>query len=200
MKVTAVLKMPKSAKELGVFAQHVVTSLTNNLSFPSPSPALPAIAEDISALEAAESAVLGRTKGAVETRNLKLAAVRTDLEHLLSYVQQVADANPTAAEQAIQSAGMSVRKLTLHNKAPIAVSQGAVSGEAHLTAKAAAHRASYEWQYSTDQKTWTGAAVTLQAKTDVTGLTVGTTYFFRVRPVLASGGQNWSPFVSLVMN
>jgi hypothetical protein len=200
MKITAVLKMPTSAKKVAAFAQHVVTSLTNNPSFPSPTPPLATISADIDALDTAEAAVLSRTKGAVEVRNLKLAAVRSDLEHLLSYVQQVADANTTTAEAVIQSAGMSVRKVTLRNKAPLAVSQGKVAGEAHLIAKSAGHRAAYEWQFSTDQKTWTNAPSTLQAKTDIPGLTVATTYFFRVRPVLDTGEQNWSSLVSIVMN
>jgi hypothetical protein len=95
---------------------------------------------------------------------------------------------------------MSVRKVTLHDRAPIAVSQGTPAGTAHVVAKAAARRASYEWQFSIDQKTWTNASSTLQAKTDITGLTVGTTYYFRVRPVLASGEQDWSSLVSIVMN
>lgn len=200
MKVSAVLKMPKSAKKVTSFAQSVVTALSDNASFPSPTPALATVNADITALEAAESAVLSRTKGAVQTRNLKLAAVHTDLQHLLSYVQQIADANLTTAESVIQSAGMSVRKVTLHDKAPVAVRQGTPSGTAHLVAKSAGRRASYEWQYSTDQKTWTNAPSTLQAKTDITGLTVGTTYSFRVRPVLASGEQNWTSVVSIVMN
>jgi hypothetical protein len=67
----------------------------------------------------------------------------------------------------------------------------------HLIAKAAAHRASYEWQYSTDPKTWTVLPVTVQAKTDVVGLTVGTTYSFRVRPVTLTGEGNWTQVVSL---
>jgi hypothetical protein len=200
MKVSAVLKMPKSAKKVSTFAQSVVTALSDNASFPSPTPALATVSADITALEAAESAVLARTKGAAQTRNLKLAAIHTDLEHLLAYVQQVADANVTTAESVIQSAGMSVRKVTLHNRAPIAVSQGTPAGTAHLVAKSASRRASYEWQYSIDQKTWTNAPSTLQAKTNISGLTVGTTYFFRVRPVLATGEQNWTPLVSIVMN
>jgi hypothetical protein len=200
MKVSAVLKMPKSVKKLTPFAQSVVTAMSDNASFPSPTPALATVSADIAALETAESAVLSRTKGAVETRNLKLATVRTDLEHLLAYAQQVADGNLTTAESVIQSAGMSVRKVTLHDRAPLAVKQGTPAGTAHLAAKAAGRRASYEWQYSTDQKTWTNAPSTLQAKTSVTGLTVGTTYAFRVRPVLASGEQNWTALVSIVMN
>src|SRR5580658_1595168 len=68
MKITAVLKMPLSAKKVGAFAQHIVTSLTDNASFPTPNPPLATISADVAALDAAEAAVLSRTKGAAETR------------------------------------------------------------------------------------------------------------------------------------
>jgi len=51
------------------------------------------------------------------------------------------------------------------------------------------------WQYSLDQKTWTAMPVTLQAKTDVSGLTSGTTYAFRFRSVLKVGEATWSQVV-----
>jgi hypothetical protein len=72
---------------------------------------------------------------------------------------------------------------------------GPVPGTAHLVAKSAGHRSAYEWQYSLDQKTWTAMPVTLQAKTDVSGLTSGTTYAFRFRPVLKTGEATWSQVV-----
>jgi hypothetical protein len=94
---------------------------------------------------------------------------------------------------------MSVKKLTLRNKPDLAATLGPVPGTAHLVAKAAAHRVAYEWQFSLDQKTWTSAPTTLQAKTTVSGLTSGSTYFFRVRPVVKTGEAAWSQIVSLLV-
>jgi hypothetical protein len=95
----------------------------------------------------------------------------------------------------IHSAGMAVKKLTARNKADLAVTPGPVPGTAHLVAKSADHRSAYEWQYSLDPKTWTAMPVTLQAKTDVSGLTSGTTYAFRFRPVSTAGAATWSQVV-----
>jgi hypothetical protein len=39
----------------------------------------------------------------------------------------------------------------------------------------------------------------MQAKTDLSGLTSGTVYFFRVQILLPSGEQNWSQVVSLLV-
>jgi hypothetical protein len=117
--------------------------------------------------------------------------------HERNYVQEVADANPGTAQSIIESAGMGVRKVAVRTKADLAVRPGASPGSAHLTAKAAGKRAAYEWQYSTDQKTWTDAPTTLTAKTDIVGLTAGTTYYFRFQAVLKAGEGAWSHLVSL---
>ena len=195
MKISAVLKIPKSAKKVAPFTQSIISALTGNASFPSPVPPLATVSADLAAFEASESAVLLRTKGAAEARDVKLATLRTDLEHILAYVQSVADTNESTAQAVIQSAGMAVRKAATRNKAPLEVEQGAVSGSVKLAAKAAAKRASYEWQYSQDQKTWTALPVTLQAKTTLEGLTPATTYAFQVRIVTKDGQGNWGQSV-----
>src|SRR5580704_3932372 len=184
-KAIAVLKVSNKVKNLITFAQSVATSMSaSTTSFPSPNPTLANFKTDIDALVSAETAVLARTKGAVETRNAKLAVVKGDLENLKTYGQAVADAaNPSNAAAMIESAGLTIRKVTLHDKAALSVKQGSVSGTVVLTSKAAGKRAAYGWQYSTDQKTWTSLPPTIQAKTGVSGLTVGTLYYFRVQPL-----------------
>jgi len=200
-KPIAVLNLSTKVKTLITHAQSVATSIaTNTASFPSPNPALATFQADIAALVTAETAVLARTKGAVETRNAKLAIVKSDLENLRTYVQAVADAaNPGNAAAMIESVGMTLRKVTLHDKPELGIKQGSVSGTVVLTAKAAGKRAAYDWQYSTDQKTWTPVPPTLQAKTGVAGLTAGTVYFFRVQPLLRTGEQNWSSISSFMV-
>jgi hypothetical protein len=195
----AVLRLSKSTKSVLAFAKSVVTAITDNAALPSPTPPIAQLQSDVDALDTAEAAVLSRTKGAVETRDVKLATVRSDLEHLLAYVQQVANANASTAQAIIEGAGMSVRVAAVRNKADLEAQAGPVSGSVKLVAKAVAHRAAYEWQYSTDQKTWTGVPGTIQAKTDITGLTPATAYFFRFRGVTRTGEGNWSQVVSLLV-
>jgi hypothetical protein len=196
----AVLKLSPRVKNVITFAQSVATAMTNNPNFPSPTLPIATFSAHITDLNTAETAVLSRVKGAVETRDAKLAIVHADLEVQKTYVQGVADAaNPSNAASIIESAGMTLRKVTLHNKAALAVKQLSVSGSVQLLAKAAAHRAAYDWQYSTDQKTWTPTPPTLQAKTIVSGLTAGTVYYFRVQPLIATGEENWSQVISMLV-
>jgi hypothetical protein len=198
--VSAVLRLPKRVKNVGAYAQAILTAMTGNASFPTPNPPLNTVEADLAAYNTAEAAVLSRTKGAAEVRNVKLATLRTDLLHLMAHVQGVADATPSNAEAIIQSAGMSVRKVGSHPKGELVAKPGAVSGTVKLIAKAVATRASYEWQYSTDQKTWTNAPSTLQSKTDILGLSTATAYFFRFRGVTKAGEASWSQVVSLVVS
>jgi hypothetical protein len=197
----AVLKLSARIKDVISFAQQIATAMTGNAYFPTPNPPLSTLEADVAALNTAEAAVLSRVKGAAEARNSKLATVRSDLEVLRTYVQSIADAaNPTNAEAIIESSGLAVRKTAVRNKPALAAKQGSVSGSVNVAAKSAGSRAAYDWQYSTDQKTWTSLPPTLQAKTGVSGLTAGTLYYFRVQPLTKDGEQNFSEIVSLIVS
>jgi hypothetical protein len=199
-KITAALRIPSRKANVGAFATAVINAMTANASFPNPTPPLATVSADLAAYEAAEAQVLTRVKGAAATRNTKYAVLRTDLEHLMAGVQQVADASPATAQSLIEGAGFSIRKTTSHPKSAIKVEAGTVPGSVKLVAKAVALRASYEWQYSTDQKTWTSAPSTLQAKTVITGLTSSTTVYFRVRGVTKEGEGAFSQIVQIVVS
>jgi hypothetical protein len=197
----AVLKFPKKVKNVITYGQSVVAAMTGNASFPSPIPPLTTFESDVSALNTAETAVLARTKGAVETRNAKLAIVESDFKSLLTYVQGVANAGtPTNAAALIEGAGFTVRQVPSRDKPALSAKPGTVTGSVKLAAKAGGHRAAYNWQVSTDQKTWTSLPETLQAKTGASGLTAGTVYFFRVQILLPTGEQNWTQIVSLLVS
>jgi hypothetical protein len=198
----AVLKMSRKVKSLITFAQAVATNLASDgTTFPSPTPTLAVFNADIAALVTAETAALAKAKGAADVRDAKLAVVRADLEALKTYVQNVVDSsNPANSASIIGSAGMSVRTVTLHDKPDLAVEQGSVSGTVTITARAAAKKAAYNWQYSLDQKTWTSLPQTLKAKTGVSGLTSATVYYFRSQALTPKGGESdWGQVVSLLV-
>jgi uncharacterized protein (DUF2126 family) len=193
------LHVPKKVKSIIALAENIANAMNNNPTFPTPPVPIATLLADVAALNTAETAVLQRTKGAVEVRNAKLAVVRNDLESLRGYVQIVAAAGtPANAPAIMEAAGMTIRKVTTHNKPALAAKAGTVSGTIHLSAKAAGRTAAYDWQYSTDQKTWTTLPMTLQAKTGVTGLVSGTLYYFRVQVLVRTGAENWSQIVSLM--
>jgi hypothetical protein len=195
-----VLKLPTRVQALVTYGQNIVTCMTGNPSFPTPVPPLATVTAAITDLQTAETATLARTKGAVLTRNEKRTALVALLQQLKGTIQTTADANLENGASIIASAGVDVRKTVVHAPRVFGAKPGAVTGTAKLYAASAGHRASYEWEYSTDGgKTWVTAPVTLQAKTTVAGLTAGTTVAFRYRPVTKTGEGNWTQPVSLIV-
>jgi hypothetical protein len=75
----AVLNLPSRNKEVGPYAHSIVTAMSGNASFLTPDPALAVVSADITAYENAEAAVLARTAGAAEARDVKLVTLRTTL-------------------------------------------------------------------------------------------------------------------------
>jgi hypothetical protein len=193
-------KLPKNVPALVKTLQSIISAMTGNAHFANPNPALAALTASVAALVTAETATQSRAKGTVPARNAALAQVLSDFQVLKAQVQQVADTNPEQAEAIIASAGMSVRKSTTRAKPTFAARQGTTSGSVKLAARAAALRASYEWEWSGDGgKTWTPVPPTLQARTSITGLPVGTTVQFRYRSVTKTGASDWSQATSLLV-
>ena len=186
-----VLDLPRRISNVISFATTVAADLKGNAALPSPTPTWATFEADIAALQSAEAAALTRAKGAAQERNVKLVVVKGDLELLAAYVQSVADTNLTTAQALIESAGFGVKKVPDRTKQDLAVRAGRVAGSVILTAKAVAHRASYEWEYSADQKTWMMLPPTLQSKTSLSGLTPGSTYYFQIRTVTRLGQSDW---------
>jgi hypothetical protein len=196
----ASLKLPKAVPALITYAQGIVKSLTGNASFATPSPTLASITQAINDLQTAETAVLARTKGAATTRNDKRTALLTLLQELRSYIQVQADANMDTGAAIIESAGIAVKKTAVRAPRVFAAKPADVSGSVKLVTNSAGHRASYEWEYTTNGgQSWVTMPTTLQAKTSLSGLTSGSTVQFRYRPVTKTGEGNWSQPVSLLV-
>jgi hypothetical protein len=196
----AALNLPKKVPALLTYAQGIVKGVTGNPSLPAPTPTLAAIQTAISELATAETAALSRQKGAVITRNEKRAVLVALLQQLRAYAQAMADATPENGGSIIASAGMALRKPIVRAARIFAAKPSGITGSVKLVAPAAARRSSYEWEYSTDGgATWVTAPPSLQAKTVLTGLKAGTTVQFRYRPVVKTGGENWSQPVSLLV-
>ncbi len=195
----AVLDLPKRINVLITYADNVVTRMTGNAYFPSPSPALAAVSAAITDLQSAETAAVARTKGAAATRNRKRALLVSLLQGLRQYVQSIVDGNEENAPAMIQSSGLAVKKTAVRKPRVFAALAGANSGTVKLVAPSAGRRVSYAWQYSTDGKTWVDLALTLQARATLTGQTPGAVLQFRYCSVSKTGQTDWSAPVTLTV-
>jgi hypothetical protein len=198
-KVIAILKLTRRIGDDLNYARSIAVAFHGNAWFPEPPLPLAVLEEHIAAAVVAEAAALTRTRGLPAAQRAKLAIVLNDLRYLRSYVQRVADANAASAASIIESAGMSVKNSRGRGKNVLGVRQGPVSGSAILTAEFGGDRASYDWQWSTDQKMWNSLGEVLQSKRVVKNLPVRQRLFFRVRVVTKEGPGGWSDVVSIVL-
>lgn len=194
------LSLPRTIPALITYTQAMLAAMTNNANFPTPLPALSAVSAALAALQSAEAQAMSRIKGAVVVRNDKKAALVSLLQALRAYIQTTADADPENSAAIIKSSGFPLKKVPVHPPRVFSVKSGMVSGSVEIVAARAARRASYLWGYSTDGgKTWTEVGPTLQAKTTISGLPVGTTVQFRYRGVTKTGAADWSQPISLLV-
>jgi hypothetical protein len=176
----------------------IITKMTGNTWFPSPTPTLQQFTNDVNALDAAEQLTLKGPKGSAADRNTKLRVVRSDARLLKEYVQSIADANVASSQAIIEGSGYGVAKKPVRSKGQLTAKNGTVPGTVVLLAKALKKRVSYLWQMSTDSKTWTDLPATVKATTVVTGLTPATVYYFRFRTLTVTGLSDWSVTVSII--
>jgi hypothetical protein len=179
LNVLVALLLPKKVLDLLNFAKTVLKSMTGNAFFPTPTPTLAQLSAAITALDAAQVLAASRAKGAVQARNGVRKNLIVLLKQMRDYVQSIVETQIADALAIATSAGMTLAKRTLRTKPELAVKQGELAGTVLLVAKAVAGATTYYWSFSLDQKSWSSAPETTKAKTTISGLTVGQTYYFR---------------------
>lgn len=198
-KVYVVLRRPRQTGPFLSLAKAILSAVSNaKTTFPTPTPPLTQLTNDVNAFDTAQTSALTHAKGAVQARNAAMAVVIADLDQLRAYVQTVADADPSNALAIAHSAGMDLRKTKTTSKNDLNAKPGKVSGSIAVSARVAGVRSSHEWQYSTDGgKTWISAPSSLQAKTTLTGFTPLTAVMVRHCAVTKAGPQDWSQPVTV---
>jgi hypothetical protein len=168
----------------------------------------PALLLLIEALDTAEQAAGTKAKGLAAVRNGKRDALWTALMTLKAFVQGIADlVTPEAAIGIIEAAGMVVGRVPIRAKAILEAKLAAPgSGIVHLLCNAtllvgkSRKKTTFGWEWSLDGKTWTNAGTTAYASTLVPGLTLGSTYWFRVSATVGKVQGEWSQSVSLLVD
>ncbi len=126
----------------------------------------------------------------------------------LGYIQSGADAG--TADQAIATllaGGVEIADFGQHAKALLTVTQGPTSGCLMLEANAGALLGSsfrrkhlFNWEYTTDGKTFVALPPTPTVRTTLTGLTPLTTVGFRVAVTVSTSAMGpWSPVVNALV-
>jgi hypothetical protein len=199
-RVRGIKDIPRTDHALLLYGQTIVTKWANNANFPNQGSVINNLSTACTNFETAiKNAKLAKVGGEAVAQARQ--AVVNAIGHVVDLANSVVEQLPAdAAKTALQSGGISARKLTVRLVPDIDVKYGGLMGVVLLVARSMGRRCSYAFAYSTDQKTWTSCPTLLKVKTTVSGLTVGTTYYFRVQATTPKGPQDWSTIVSFVVH
>jgi hypothetical protein len=201
-RVVAVIKASKlPVAQLIANATHYVQSMTSNVNFPTPDPALSVITAEITALDAANQLALTRVKGSVGKMRTVQKQLITSLNGLAGYVTRISNNDPANAQNILTSSGMAEKKPSVRAPKTFSVKQGALTGTVVLNTKAIT-RGTYIYQMTTDVNTpasWTTIYIGGKVKFTKTGLTAGTKVYFREANVDKGVQGNYSDAISIVV-
>jgi hypothetical protein len=185
--------------------RQIVTAMTDNKSFPSPTPALNDVTVAVNGLEEA-AAQLQSARAEVTTRTASQDNAETKLDQLLTqlsgYVESVAGKDDTL----ITSVGMETKASpstpTLPNvPQALSATTGDHDGELFLSWKPVPNAKSYVIESSTDPATpasWEHAGIATSSTKTIGGLKSGTRFWFRVAALGAGGQSGWSEHATKV--
>ena len=176
----------------------IVSMMTDNSNFPTPTPPLVEVSTNLKTLAADEELAQKGGKGMVKQRDVTLRQAHLRMTMLKAYVQTTANAEPERAEAIVHSAGMNVARPRMRTKLPTSAKHGDAPGRVVLDAKALPKPVQYRWQMSTDQATWIDLPETFKTKTTVEDLLPATVYSFRLRTVTRNGPSEWSQPVTIL--
>jgi hypothetical protein len=171
--------------------------MTDNAAFPTPTPALAAIAAARTALEEAITAAIdgGRTARAI--RSARRAELKQLLDQLAGYVASVAEGN----ELAILSSGFELKRRSAPLPEPLAPAGLRATGSPHpgrvaLDWQPARGAVSYHVEVNRaspdDAAAWELMGVSTKARHTATGLSHGRIHWFRVAAIGTAGMGPWS--------
>ena len=179
-------------------------SLFTNLN-----PPLPVFSNQIVATDKAQVVAGKGGKGAAADRDVQLGLMAGMMASELACIQAVADAGtPDAAIATLHAGGVEVASFGKRDKAVLTVKQGPVPGAVLLLANAGAlldgkrwRKHFFQWEYTTDGKTFLAMPPTPEATTTLAGLTPLTTVGFRVALAAAKGiTTGWSQVVDFLVH
>src|SRR5438067_6251550 len=157
--------------------QSILTSMTNNPNYPTPTPALSLVTATLGAFSDALSAAAGGGVALTSAKNAKRAELIALMRQLASYTQTACNGDMTM----LLSSGFPVQKPQRQPIGPLStptnltLSLGAVSGQLLAKASPVTGAVIYTWQLSkaATPSVWEDAGQTTGARNSFDGLTPG---------------------------
>jgi hypothetical protein len=183
----------KLVTELIAFARNIITLMTGNPQYPTPSPTLAAITTAVNALETAVHEALDGGKIAIATRNAAQAEVLSLLRQLASYVTGNCDADLVL----LLSSGFEPVKApspvgVLPAPENLRASLTGISGQLHLRFDRVANAVNYSVQTAqSPDGPWEDQELSTSTRVLITDLTPGKVYWVRAQANDSAGPSGW---------
>ena len=181
--ITAVLNMPGEYLAQVKHAKDVIAASKASTYGKVPPANFSAADEALAAFENA---------AAPAARTAALRPLRQALQGIMFYFQSAANADPANAIVIVESGGFKVKQFVPRQKGDFTLSNGVNSGTIDLEAEGAGPHTCHDWMYSADGITFTRLPPTINAHTQMTGLTPGQWAYFTHEVVTHEGGQGVS--------
>ncbi len=175
----------------------IITGMTGNASYPTPSPTLAAVTAALNTFTTALSNASGGGVVLTSAKNAARAGLVALVRELANYVQVACKGDITV----LLSSGFPIQKPVrnpvgqLPVPSNLTVSLGTYTGQLNASASPVFGAAVYNWRLTTAaaQTTVVQSAQTTAASNTFTGLTPGIVYNAEVNAVGAAGPSDWSP-------
>ena len=192
----------KPVSDALVSVGNIITNMTGNANFTSPTPPIATITTQRDELqEAAEIAKTGNKQERAAVKP-KLRILKSSVKQLAGYVETIANANPETAEEVALSSGFPIKRLTPRGKRVFTAENTAIAGTVKVYTGTVKKAIAYEFDYTQTPETdtsWIPTETKASATRIVPGLTSGKTYYFRYRVIFRSGPGDWSDNITLVV-
>jgi hypothetical protein len=172
---------------IAIYANTVFTDMTGNSHYPDATKYLNMLNVAKGELNAALNAAVPSTV----TIKSKVLQIKKVLNALRAYVELVCNDDETVAA----SSGFAIVQGATHSAKTFAVTQGQLSGSVSLECEYAGARAAYIWEMAADPlsaNTWQQFKITTSTVAELSGLTPGNKYWFRVKAIVKDKEQAYS--------
>lgn len=180
--------------DLIAFVRNVITLMTGNAQYPTPSPALTVVTTSVNAFETTVHDALDGGKIAIAARNAARVELLSLVRQLAAYVQGNCGADLVnligSGFEAVR-APSPVGQLDAPGNVRLLLTN--MSGQLALRFDKVVNAANYSYQTATDDVgPWTDEKLSSNTRVLIDGLTPGKTYWARVRANGTAGPSEWS--------
>jgi hypothetical protein len=184
-------------------ARSIVVALTDNANFPTTTPTLAAIGNELTAYQEALAMQPG------QPRDAQVTATRATLANSLDKLARGLELVPNVTEAMLATSGFDLRKSPVFSGETVAapgnvrLKQTGVSGVIQVLSDAVPRASAYELQYTENPNTgpWLdGGTFASTRGIGVSGLTRGKDYWVRLRAIGTNGPGPWSDPATILVN